>query len=90
MIEALLEGRSVLLIDGEEMIYLLDTGSIIKRDTSEPMNEKVVRGSHEGFVEDLGTNVHLLRRRISSRQLAIHYHKFGTDTNTSVMVRSPL
>jgi spore germination protein KA len=86
VIEALLEGRSVLLIDGEEMIYLLDTGSIIKRDTAEPMNEKVVRGSHEGFVEDLGTNVHLLRRRISSRQLAIQYHKIGTDTNTSVCI----
>ncbi|WP_368504706.1 spore germination protein [Alkalihalophilus sp. As8PL] len=86
VIEGLLEGRSLLLIDGVEMIYLLDTGSIIKRDTSEPMNEKVVRGSHEGFVEDLGTNVHLLRRRISSRQLAIHYYKIGTDTNTSVCI----
>ncbi|MDV2683231.1 spore germination protein [Alkalihalophilus lindianensis] len=86
VVEGLLEGRSVLLIDEFEMIFLLDTLSVIKRDTSEPMNEKVVRGSHEGFVEDLGTNVHLIRRRISSQSLAIHYYKVGTDTNTSVAV----
>lgn len=37
-----------------------------KRSISEPEVEKNVRGSHEGFIEDLNTNVSILRRRIKN------------------------
>ncbi len=37
----------------DQTSYLFSTTIFEKRTIEEPLNEKVVRGSHEGFVEDI-------------------------------------
>ncbi|UKL01316.1 spore germination protein [Brevibacillus brevis] len=54
----------------------------MKRANNEPENEKVVRGPHEGFIEDINLNLQMVRKRIASRQLVIRYYKLGTDTKS--------
>src|SRR5699024_3335099 len=51
------------------------------RSPEEPENEKIVRGSHQGFVESLDININLLRKRIVNSQLTIEYYKLGNETN---------
>src|SRR5699024_10056423 len=56
------------------------------RSTDEPENEKVVRGSHQGFVESLDINMNLIRKRIINRQLIVQYYELGQETNTNVAI----
>jgi spore germination protein KA len=48
--------------------------------------EVTVRGPREGFIETLGTNIALLRRRINHPDLMIETFKIGRKTRTNVNV----
>ncbi len=51
------------------------------RDIAEPTAEIVVQGPHDGFVEDLDTNVALLRRRIPEPELRIERLVVGSRSS---------
>lgn len=82
----MLNGFSIFYIDGEQHVFLIDTASNFARSTDEPQNEKVIRGSHQGFVEDLTINLNLLRKRIEDQNLFIQYLTLGKKTNTKVAI----
>lgn len=46
--------------------------------------ENVIRGSRKGFIEDLGTNISLLRRKIKNPGLTFETMKIGKQTRTIV------
>lgn len=48
------------------------------RSPEEPDNEHVIRGSHEGFVEGLETNISLLRKRLPMPDLVVRTVKVGS------------
>ena len=48
-----LSGISALIIEDFTEVILLDTRTYPQRSTSEPDNDKVLRGSRDGFVETL-------------------------------------
>ena len=50
----------------------------------EPDNEHVIRGSHEGFVESLDTNLSLIRKRLAIPNLVVRSMQLGDDSNTNV------
>ncbi|MEH6945221.1 spore germination protein [Bacillus sp. JJ722] len=78
------KGISVVIIDKEKEIFLINASKSTNRSPDEPDSEKVVRGSHEGFVETLGVNINLVRKRIKSRQLTIKYKEMGVEDKTRV------
>lgn len=86
VIQALLEGQAVLLVEGEKEAYVIDTPLETSRSPDEPDTEKTVRGSHIGFIEDLNTNLHLLRNRIKNEHLHIKYITLGTETNQEIAI----
>ncbi|MBQ7595428.1 MAG: spore germination protein [Clostridia bacterium] len=65
---------------------VLDTRSYPSRGIAEPDNDKVLRGSHEGFVETLLCNTALIRRRIRDRELIMECCKIGTKSRTDVVM----
>ncbi len=65
---------------------VLDTRSYPSRGIVEPDNDKVLRGSHEGFVETLLCNTSLIRRRIRDRELIMECCKIGTKSRTDVVM----
>ncbi|MFE5322405.1 spore germination protein [Paenibacillus sp. NPDC056579] len=81
-VEALLIGKCVVVVDGMDDAYLLDTSSSIERSVTEPVNEKVYGDSHEGFIERLDTNLHLIRKKVVSKDLMIRYMSVGMESNT--------
>ena len=64
IIQNILCGVPALLIDGFDKGILIDMRTYPQRQTSEPDDDKVMRGSKDGFVETLISNVALIRRRI--------------------------
>jgi stage V sporulation protein AF len=60
----ILSGKLCFLLEDESYALLLDTRSYPQRAVDEPTGESIVRGSHDGFVENIITNVALMRRRI--------------------------
>ena len=75
-----------LLIDGFGDGMLLDTRTYPSRSIIEPDNDKVLRGSHEGFVETLLFNTALIRRRIRDRDLIMECFKVGKRSKTDVVL----
>lgn len=85
-VSGLTKGFVVLLMNGYQHFYLLEAFSGNSRAISEPINEQVVRGSHEGFVENIMQNLQMLRRRIENPNLVIRFFKVGKTTDTKIAV----
>ena len=64
LVEKVLDGNTVVFVDGEREALVIETTGFEKRSISQPTAEKVVRGPQEGFTESLRTNITLLRRII--------------------------
>ncbi|WP_369522653.1 spore germination protein [Pseudalkalibacillus hwajinpoensis] len=85
-VNGLTKGFVVLFIEGHQHFYLLEAFSANSRAVSEPINEQVVRGSHEGFVENIMQNLQMLRRRIENPNLVIRFFKVGKATDTKLAI----
>lgn len=83
---AVLSGISALIVEGFDKAILLDTRTYPQRSTGEPDNDKVLRGSHDGFVETLILNTALIRRRIRDTDLTVQSFKIGEKSQTDVAV----
>ncbi|WP_260288443.1 spore germination protein [Peribacillus aracenensis] len=83
-VSKILYGMSIVFIENENQVYMLNSSKIIERSPEEPTNEKIVRGSHEGFIENINTNLFLIRKRIVNRQLTIRYMELGEESNTKL------
>lgn len=81
-----LSGVSALVIDGLDKAILLDSRTYPQRQTAEPDNDKVLRGSHDGFVETLIFNTALIRRRIRDTDLTVKAFSIGRESHTDIAV----
>lgn len=81
-----LSGISALIIEDFTEVILLDTRTYPQRNTSEPDNDKVLRGSRDGFVETLINNTALIRRRIRDTNLTVKAYSVGTQSHTDIAV----
>ncbi|MBB6677692.1 spore germination protein [Cohnella lubricantis] len=86
MVEDMLIGNTVLYVEGEREVLLIDAKQFPSRTPDEPVLEKVVRGSKDGFTETLLMNVALVRRRIRDPRLRFEMAKVGTRTQTDVAI----
>ena len=81
-----LSGIFALIIEDFTEVILLDTRTYPQRSTSEPDNDKVLRGSRDGFVETLINNTALIRRRIRDTNLTVKAYSVGTQSHTDIAV----
>lgn len=84
--KALVEGKTVLQINGESKLYLLGTELIKERAVTIPMSDRVLRGSHEALNENLNTNLNLMRKLIATPDLIVKSYQLGRRSNTKVAV----
>ncbi len=85
-IDELLAGKSLLLIQDTGYCYAVGTTELIQREISEPENEKVIRGNHDGFIEHLSTNIQLVREIINHPSLVVRYNTIGEVTKTKTAI----
>lgn len=86
MVKAVLDGDTALFIDKCETGFVLGTKGWESRGVSEPNIEAVVRGSREGFTENIRTNSALIRRRLKDPDLRLLSYTLGRRTKTFVSV----
>ncbi|OOM06718.1 spore germination protein [Clostridium saccharobutylicum] len=84
MIDGLLTGQTVIIIDGFDSAIVMDLRAYAGRSTSEPAKEKTLRGSKDGFVEKIILNSALIRRRIRDPRLICEMHSIGYISKTDV------
>ncbi|MBR2909057.1 MAG: spore germination protein [Clostridia bacterium] len=82
--EEIFNGGVIIQIEGEEWLLAVNTAGYSKRAITEPPTASVVRGPREGFIEDIETNISLIRRRLKTPSLAIKRLTVGERTNTSI------
>lgn len=85
-IEKVLEGLSVLFVEGENKVIIMDTRSYPSRSPAEPSIDRVVRGARDGFTETLLSNISLVRRRVRDPGLKYELFRVGRRTQTDVCV----
>lgn len=63
---------------------VIDLRTYPARNTEEPENDKVMRGSRDGFVETLISNTAMIRRRIRNPDFTVKYLNAGYSTRTDI------
>lgn len=86
LIQDILDGKIIILTDFSDQILSVDLLKFPTRAPTEPPTSPVIQGPREGFVEDLQTNITLLRRRIKSENLSLEVLRVGSQTKTKVCI----
>lgn len=82
---AVLSGCTAFLSEGFGANGLvIDMRTYPARTTSEPENDRVMRGSRDGFVETMIFNTAMIRRRIRDPRLTVKYLSAGDRTRTDM------
>mgnify|MGYP001171387325 CR=1 FL=1 len=86
VVDQVVSGLIAILIDGEKKAFIVDTRSYPGRQPEEPDTEKVIRGSRDGFVENIIINTALIRRRIRDERLRFEIVKVGERSKSDVVI----
>lgn len=84
--DSIMEGDTVLFIDGCPDALILSSRKYEGRSVAEPSTESEVKGPRDGFVENIQINTALIRRRIKDYGLRFDNMKIGERTKTNVLV----
>lgn len=82
--KGILAGQGILFLEGSCEALLLSTKAENLRAIEPPVTEVNVRGPREGFVEDIGVNVSMLRRKLKNENLRLEEFNLGARTSTVV------
>ena len=83
-IKEISDGNAVLFVDGEKDFFIIGLKKPPARAVAEPPTQVAVRGPREGFIEDIKTNMGLVRKRIKSDKLQFKTIKCGEQSETAV------
>lgn len=86
LIDRLVRGHTILHFVQRNLWLQLNTFKVPQRSIDRPETESTVLGPQEAFVESLGANLSLIRRRIASPKLKIKTLVLGTETREPVAV----
>lgn len=86
LMRELCHGKTALLVEGMPQAILIDLVGYDTRNVAEPLGEPVVRGPRDGFVDNLKTNMSLVRRRVGSPLLRFERLLLGRWTKTPVVI----
>ncbi|MBU8732158.1 spore germination protein [Cytobacillus pseudoceanisediminis] len=88
--EKSIDDLSLLLFDGnflflaDQHLLSIKAANLPKRQPEESALETSIRGPKDGFVEDLQTNISLIRRRLNTSTLCVEKYTIGKRSKTKV------
>lgn len=86
ILRAIFSGTIALLMEPFPEAILIDARTYPARSVGEPEDDRVLRGSHDGFVETLVFNTALIRRRIRDTNLTMEFVSIGEKSKTDVVI----
>lgn len=84
VIDEILNGRVIIFTNFSDKIIAIDLFKFPTRVPTEPPTSPVIQGPREGFVEDIQTNITLIRRRLKTDNLVIKSLEIGTESKNKV------
>lgn len=85
-VNAVLDGSTVLLIDGSDEGLIIETKGWEHRGIEKPVTEHVVRGPQEAFNESFRANTASVRRYIKDPKLVTEVFRVGRRSNNLVAI----
>lgn len=82
IVQKILSGCACIVFEHKALIYPLFGAE--KRAVIEPPTARVVKGPREGFVEDIATNIGLIRKRLKTKDLKIKELFIGRRSKTQI------
>ena len=86
LVDQVLSGLIVIVVDGTPIGLAVDVRSYPGRQPEEPDTEKIVRGSRDGFVENIIVNTAITRRRIRDERIRFEMLKVGERSKTDIAI----
>jgi len=85
-VDQLLSGLIIIFVDKQSKGFIVDVRRYPARSPEEPDTERVIRGSRDGFTENILENTALTRRRIRDERLRHEMLNVGERSKTDVCV----
>ncbi|EMR07448.1 GerA spore germination protein [Bhargavaea cecembensis DSE10] len=85
MIDSILSGQLVFVME-DGSVFQVDVREYPGRQPEEPDNEKVIRGSRDGFTENIILNTALIRRRLRDPQLRFEIQRVTERGRTDIAI----
>lgn len=85
-VKEILDGNTLLLVDGIETGFIAGAKLLPVRTIMEPPTDVAVKGPREGFIEDIKTNMALVRKRLKSPDLRFETLRVGKRSDTAVSI----
>ena len=85
-VKEILDGNSLLLVDGVSSGFIVGAKLLPVRSIIEPPTDIAVKGPREGFIEDVKTNMSLVRKRLKTPDLRFQTLRVGKRSDTAVTV----
>lgn len=82
----IMKGNAILLVDGIASALTLAVDKIKERAITEPPTSTVLKGPRSGFVENIKTNLSILRKILASTKLRTITTNVGKHTNTMITI----
>jgi hypothetical protein len=82
----LLNGYTLMFINFSKSALIIKASNMNSRQIEEPSSEKTIKGPRDGFVENIITNITLVRRRIKDPNLAVEFINVGRRSQTTVAI----
>jgi len=86
VLEKLTCGYSVLFLEGCDTCLLFPVPLSIERETIQPDHQRIFSGPKDGFVENVRTNLFLIRRRLGDKRLRLRKTTVGTRSKSAVYI----
>ncbi len=86
LITNVLSAQAAILIENQSQAITVNIPGFDTRSIEEPQSATLIKGPRDGFIESIGTNTSLLRRRIRSANLWMESKEIGRITKTKVVV----
>jgi stage V sporulation protein AF len=86
VVDQILSGLVAFFVNGEKKAFIVDSRTYPGRSPEEPDTEKVIRGSRDGFTENIIENTALTRRRIRDERLRHEMLKVGERSKTDICI----
>jgi hypothetical protein len=81
--EAIFSGKLMVIPAGDK-VFFYNISKSPSRQPDESVAEVSIRGPKDGFVEDITTNLGLIRKRLRTKSLVVQDYTIGKRTNTKI------
>ncbi len=84
LIQYVFEGKLIVILTDQARIFAMDIQKIPHRQIDQAVTESTIKGARDGFVEELPTNLGLIRKRIKTSSLKVKSFVLGERNKTKI------